>query len=126
MYFAIVVVALYFGWPIVEAVLIMLPIPDPKELKNKFSNIASKKGDTKKPTSGKSGYTGNFKQAPESLGESDDEDDIGRQANIKRNGLSYDSDEERDSSELISLDGGATRDRTNTAAENIPKLQKPQ
>jgi hypothetical protein len=41
----------------------MMPIPDPKELKEKFSNLVSRgKGSGKdKPTGGKSsGYTGNF------------------------------------------------------------------
>lgn len=57
----IVVVCVYFGWPIIEAIIIMLPIPDPKELKEKISKLASRKseGTTKKPT-GKSGYSGNF------------------------------------------------------------------
>lgn len=49
--------------------------------------------------------------------------------------LSYDTDEDKDGGdglggeELINLDGGSTngsaRDRTNTAADKIPKLQKP-
>ena len=34
-------------------------------------------------------------------------------------------EEEEEGSELISLDGGSIRDRTTTAAENIPKLHKP-
>ena len=56
----------------------------------------------------------------------DDEEDIGKQPKIQKNagGLDYDSDEDKDGSELISLDS-SNRDRTNTAADNIPKLQKP-
>jgi hypothetical protein len=126
----LIIAGLYFGWPIVEAILIMLPIPDPKDVKDKLSGLVSKSSSAlKKPTAGKSaaGYSGNFNQAPESLGESDDEDDIGKAANIRKNNsaLNYDSDEDKEGSELISLDGGPSRDRTSTAADNIPRLQKP-
>ena len=128
----IILTGLYFGWPFVEAILIMLPIPDPKDFKDKISGIFGGRNlgpSNKKYTPGKSAaYTGNFNQAPESLGESDDEDDIGKKADIKKgeNGLDYDSDEDKEGSELISLDANdGSRDRTNTAADNIPKLQKP-
>lgn len=40
--FVIIIVALYFGWPIIEAILIMLPIPDPKDIKEKVSGLVSK------------------------------------------------------------------------------------
>jgi len=30
---------LYFGWNYVEAVLIMLPLPDPKDLKEKVTKL---------------------------------------------------------------------------------------
>ena len=41
------------------------------------------------------------------------------------NGLNYDSDEDKDGdNELISLDNGSARDRSGTAAEQIPKLRK--
>lgn len=125
---AIIAMALYFGWPVIEAILIMLPIPDPKDLKDKFTGLVSRaKQSTKKSSTGKGpGYTGNFNQAPESLGESDDEDDVGKPAITRKNGLNYDSDEDKEESELINLDGGNTRDRTTTAADNVPKLQKPQ
>lgn len=40
MAFVIIVVAiLYFGWPVLEGILIALPIPDPKDLKEKFFKI---------------------------------------------------------------------------------------
>lgn len=29
---------IYFGWPIIEAILILLPIPDPEELKRKMKS----------------------------------------------------------------------------------------
>ncbi len=87
---------------------------------------------------GKKGpYARDFNQAPDTLGESDEEDDIGKvpklqprnAANKKSSGLSYgdsDEDEEKDQSSLITLDGASSsaisRDRTQSAAENIPKL----
>jgi len=36
----LVIVALYYGWPFVEAILLMLPIPDPRESIDKVKNIA--------------------------------------------------------------------------------------
>lgn len=117
--------ALYFGWPIIEAVLIILPIPDPKDISEKvkgwFNSIrASAKAS---PPAAKKGYTGNFNQVPETLGESDEEgDDIGRaptvtqRKNKKSNSttagtsLSYgdSDDEEKDATQLISLDGASS------------------
>jgi hypothetical protein len=35
----IVAAILYFGWPLFEAVLIALPIPDPKDVKDKVKNL---------------------------------------------------------------------------------------
>jgi hypothetical protein len=37
----LVVILLYYGWPVVEALLLMLPIPDPKEQIEKVKNMAS-------------------------------------------------------------------------------------
>jgi len=132
---AIIALLLYFGWPVIEAIIIMLPLPDPKVVKEKIVNMVSKSASTisslKNGTAStvkKPGYTSSFKDAPETLGESDDEDDIGNKANIKKgSGLNYDSDDTKEDSELISLDNTneRDRDRTGTAAENIPKLQKP-
>ncbi len=121
----------YYGWPLIEAVLIVLPIPDPKGLGQKISAFFSKSlsaaaSVTKSQQKGKlDSYSKNFNQAPESLGESDDEEDLGR--GNKRGQLSYDSDEDKDGNELINLDGSDNiqRDRTNTAAEQIPKLSRP-
>ena len=54
----------YYGWPIIEAVIIALPIPDPKEGIEKIKGIFSKaKGslDSKTMKPGRdSGYSGNF------------------------------------------------------------------
>jgi len=85
---------------------------------------------------GKKGpYARDFNQAPDTLGESDEEDDIGKVPKLqprnakKSSGLSYgdsDEDEEKDQTQLITLDGASSsaisRDRTQSAAENIPKL----
>ena len=130
LYILVVGGLLYFGWPYFEAVLIALPIPDPKELKEKFSGMFSKgKGASanKKPANAKAaGYTERFDQAPESLEEDDDDEDVGKPMNLNKGGnFNYDSDEDKDGgNELISLDS-SSRDRTNTAAEKIPNLQKP-
>lgn len=33
--FAVVGALLYYGWPVVEAIIIKLPIPDPKDMKER-------------------------------------------------------------------------------------------
>lgn len=30
---------LYYGWPVIEAILILLPIPDPKDIKAKIVEL---------------------------------------------------------------------------------------
>jgi len=40
---------IYFGWNYVEAILIALPLPDPKDLKEKISKFVSSGGAQKKP-----------------------------------------------------------------------------
>ncbi len=105
-------IALYFGWPIIEAILILLPIPDPKDVLDKIKSLIGGSRNPSPTKGGKKGgptYTGNFKEAPETLGESDEDqdDDIGKQPNLtkrtkkdkKKQALSYgdsDEDEERD------------------------------
>lgn len=79
---AVIGCALYFGWPIIEAVLIILPIPDPKDVTEKvkafISNLTAPKSGAPTGTA-KKGYTGNFNQLPETLGDSDEEiDDISK------------------------------------------------
>ena len=128
----LVAAILYYGWPYIEGILLTLPIPDPKDYKEKvmglFKRAKQQKGATtgKKPQPKAQGYQEGFNQAPESLEEEEDDedDDIGRPINIQKNGkLNYDSDDEKHmENELINLD----RDRSSTAADNIPKLSKPQ
>jgi len=33
---------LYYGWPVIEAVLLLLPIPDPSEMKDKVKEYGNK------------------------------------------------------------------------------------
>lgn len=122
---------LYFGWPMIEALLIALPIPDPKDMKDKLKGMISGGSGTAKGKQAikKDQYTKNFNQAPECLGESSDEEDVGKNSNSAQH-LRYDSDEDKEGlgdSELINLDGAPQnqRDRSTTAADKIPKLQKP-
>lgn len=97
----------YFGWPLIEALLIVLPIPDPKEMKDKFMSLFGSSTGAKKtpgrghqkskPTGKAEGYKEGFGEAPQSLEEEedDDEDDVGRPINLKdKKSLNYDSDEE--------------------------------
>jgi hypothetical protein len=128
----------YYGWPVIEAIMISLPIPDPKDVTEKLKGVfkrqgkSAKRGDdsgTKKPQGKAAGYQEGFNQAPESLEEEedDDDDDVGKPINLNNHPINYDSDEEKHNNELINLDGPSTtsRDRIATAAEQIPKLQKP-
>jgi len=39
LYIAIIFAIVYFGWPLFEAVLIALPIPDPKDIKDKVKGL---------------------------------------------------------------------------------------
>jgi hypothetical protein len=127
----VVLGVLFLAKPVFEACVLVLPIPDPKDILEKLGNIFSKDNIpniTRKPAT-KKGYSHNFNQAPESLEEDDDENDIGKNMNLGGSGLSYDSDEDKDGqSELINLnsDVPSTRDRTGSAASNVPKLNRPE
>lgn len=130
----------YFGWPIIEAILLLTPIPDPSDLKNKASNLLAKGVETAKAVPGmfkgggvdKSAYQQNFENVPGSLDdeEDDDEEDIGKNA-LASNDLNYDSDEKDDadaddgaSTELISLDNNNNNKKQNQK-KKVPKLRKP-
>ena len=107
---AILGCVLYFGWPIIEAIIIVLPIPDPMGLKqsiaNKCSNIfalfkslpaavkGSSAGNSSKPMTETAGYKQDFETEPNSLmDDDDDEEDIGRS---NANKLDYNSDEKEE------------------------------
>ena len=135
---------LYYGWPIIEAILLVLPIPDPKESLNKVKSFASSATGifsgvlTSKPRNRQnfqqSGYQSNLEQAPDAYIEEDDDsdNDIGKPtsgSNIKKT-LDYDSDDKNDeeavdikgNTELIDL-GAPTS--TQKSAKNIPRLSGP-
>lgn len=44
LYLMVVAAALYFGWNYVEAILIALPIPDPKDVKERVGKLFNKEG----------------------------------------------------------------------------------
>lgn len=38
---AILIAAMYYGWPIIEAIILILPIPDPKGSVDALRNVGS-------------------------------------------------------------------------------------
>lgn len=42
---ATLVAIFYFGWPIIEAIIIVMPVPDPEEVKEKMRHYAGKVSD---------------------------------------------------------------------------------
>lgn len=42
---AALVALCYFGWPIVEAIIIVMPVPDPEDIKEKMRYYAGKVSD---------------------------------------------------------------------------------
>lgn len=127
---ALIGACLFYGWPIIEAIILILPIPDPKNQLDKVKNLA---GSAQEYVSGavannsNSGYSGagysqNLEdQRPDSFIDpeagDDSDDDIGKiDDSGKSLGLDYDSDEKdgvdlinaepSGSNELIDLGGG--------------------
>lgn len=82
--FAVVGALLYYGWPVVEAIIIKLPIPDPKDMKERVQSIVS---GIKDKVPNKSEYNQGFVNAPQSLMDDDDdeEDDEGIIGGNKQN-----------------------------------------
>jgi hypothetical protein len=145
---ALLFAILYYGWPIIEQILLMLPIPDPKASIEQVKSFASSgmdmvSGAISSPTrrdAQPSGYSGNLESAPEAYlqGDEDSESDeeakgiSGTDDKIK---LSYDSDEKNDdetvpisepgSSELIDLGGSSGNDASTGKKKSIPKLAGP-
>jgi len=102
------VAACYFGWDYIEAILVLLPIPDPAMLKQQvahycgvltgvFSKGAKKLPGKKDDPAEMTGYSQNFDGAPVAMkdneDEEDDEEDVGRHRSTATNDLNYDSDE---------------------------------
>jgi hypothetical protein len=139
---AVIAAALYYGWPIIEAVILVLPIPDPKDSIDRVKNAANNASDMVQGALAKSrappainvpgDYSQNLEAQPDAFMEDDDnsDDDIG-----KNTGLNYDSDEKNDEeqvdtgsgSELIDLGGSSENSKLNQkkSAPKIPKLSGP-
>jgi len=116
---AIIGACLYYGWPIIEAVILVLPIPDPKDSLEKVKSMAGSATDFVKDSIGGGGasarpsgghdYSANLDQQPEAFmaGDDDSDEDIGKPANADTKdsvGLDYDSDERNDD-ELVAVSG---------------------
>jgi hypothetical protein len=103
---AVIGAVVYFGWPIIEAIIIVLPIPDPNGLKQPIMGCFSKffalikslpaaftgpaKGN-QMPATEIAGYKNDFETEPNSLlDDEDEEEDIGRNG---ANKLDFNSDE---------------------------------
>ncbi len=127
--YAVLGAVLFFGWPIIEAVLLVLPTPDPAWFSAQFAKLvalvsslpAAFKGDGKgspQPGGAAAGYQQDFEQAPSGLQDDEDEDedeeDVGGAA--LKGGLNYDSGE-GEANELISLDSKPKK--------AVPKLKGP-
>jgi len=97
----------YFGWEYFEAILVLLPLPDPFDVSNFFArcwaSIGSKlrapaKPGKDHPGTKMEGYTGNFDSQPVSMADGSDDDeedieDVGVNKAASKN-LNYDSDEQ--------------------------------
>jgi len=104
------VVAAYYGWPIVEAIILILPLPDPKEsLEYFYSIIGSVTGIFTGILGGSSstgasapGYSSNLEAQPDAFmgdEEDDSDDDIGSKPSDfagRAGTLDYSSDEKVD------------------------------
>lgn len=65
-------IILYYSWSYIEAILILLPIPDPKEVMGKIGGMFPSRSSSNAPNKGS--YEKGFDKAPESLDEEDEED----------------------------------------------------
>ena len=79
----------YYGWPMIEAILLMLPIPDPSDAQEKINQFSNQAMSMVKGNSNKDKQLGEYRSnfdAPkgsddEDEDDNDDEEDIGRSAN---------------------------------------------
>lgn len=110
---AIFAAVLYYGWPIIEAILITLPIPDPKTAKetlmgwfNKLRGMVGGMPQGDSPNKDFSAdYRQDFEQAPDNFGQDDededDSEDVGKHGFEDR--LNYDSDEKNEGAEAAEM-----------------------
>lgn len=141
MLFTVALVAIcYYGWPIIEAIIIVMPVPDPEEIKDKLRYYAGKvsdktgeliakaRGMASSASSGakddKGEYTGSFDQIPSMMDEEDQEDmdDVG----LKPSSMSYNDGEEDDEEQpdMIKLDE-STDESSLQQKKKVKKLPKP-
>ena len=135
---------LYYGWPIFEALVLVLPLPDPKDLVEKINYFVSNFSgiiwgiissllfsQNAAADAQKSGYTSNLDAQIETFIDAEDEDsdeenDIGK----ARDQIKFDDDEEdfaintSASGELIDL-GSSSSSSGSFPAKSIPKLSGP-
>lgn len=128
---------LYYGWPVIEAILIMLPIPDPKVVKEKTVHYSMtawyklkslfNKGAESYQGAAPSGYQKDFENAaPDTFlaGDDDEEDDndmedIGKKPFEET--LNYDSDEkDSEGNKMINLE-----ELPKPQKKKVPRLKKP-
>jgi hypothetical protein len=147
---AIIGAAIYYGWPIIEAIILILPIPDPKDFINKIKSMVSGFVTDSRRTGPNGGggsgeYSSNLGAGPSAFmgaGGDDSDDDLGKPAAMSDDddekagglGLDYDSDDKNEdevtvnagSSELIDLGGDDDAEIAvkPKAAAKIPKLSK--
>lgn len=110
---AVFAAVFYFGWPIIEAILITMPLPDPKNVKETLSQwLTMAKGKLSggithmiaksQKKKEQEGYLQDFEQAPASYAQDgsddDDSEDVGRTAGFEDR-LNYDSDEKVEGTE---------------------------
>lgn len=98
MWLAVLSALLYFGWPMIETLIVLSPIPDPKDLKRSAKNVLTTikgkfTGASEEVRSADVNYQSGFEKGPDSLADDDeDEEDVGRDFSQTKD-LNYDSDE---------------------------------
>ena len=100
---AIIGAICYYGWPIIEAVLLLLPIPDPSDLKDKAKSYGNKAMEMVSGGSKNADMVGYQQQfgmpatMQDDSGSDNDEEDIGKDPSQQQKALDYDSDEKDES-----------------------------
>lgn len=145
---AVLIAACYYGWAFIEAILILLPIPDPKGgidaakgyghqfvrcFKDLFQGVSEKPGEAPRDIS-EQGYS-NFDQAPQSFDDDEvnSDDDVGREmTNVPMTKLDYDSPTEDNENgglmnrpedeDLLQINA---EPGSSSGTKNVPKLRKP-
>lgn len=132
----ILVLMVIYGWPFIEAIIILTPIPDPEDIKDSIKGMADKikekvsahASGIKIPSAGgskKDDYSSNLDQTPQNLADDDDDDenDIGaRPSNSNEDKLNFDDSDEKDDDDL---EDGGSQDllsmENNKKTKKIPK-----